>query len=31
METLLIIGLSFYIACLPAIFVIINKDWYVKS
>lgn len=28
METLLIIGLSIYIACLPGIFVFINKDWY---
>lgn len=31
METLLLIGLSIYIACLPGIFVFINKDWYVKS
>ena len=28
METLLIIGLSIYIVCLPVIFIYITKGWY---
>lgn len=30
METLLIVCLSFYVVCLPAIFIHITKDWYLN-